>query len=401
MIKKVSSYFLAMCLSLLAIAPPMGFKIPMMVNTSFWCFLVVTSGFLGFLICFTRIHLALKILSVYLFLNCFVSQTPFLSFNAYILIAVSLYFFIIFQEAEQDIVLKFLQAVFWFEATLAILQLFGMDKLLNFGAGMALDESGKIIKIYLDEIGKPVFLGTVMQYMRFSSFLAVLSVFLLLRSRLYLYPIIVLCFLSQSSTFALSIAAWFLVYGLLKCESLALRLGVLFSSLFFVGVYAVYDYGSFHGAIDPSNGGRLSSWLVILKTWLFNTAQSPDVVNLTGPFRWDWLLWGHGIDTFLGLFPVYKHDANPFGQAHNCWLQFLWELGSIGTALIVVYCVSLIVRLYRLRKHLHLAGLASIGTNMFFAFPTRMTQTALLIVAYCALCEQEIRNSKKQGGVHV
>lgn len=401
MTKKIYSSVLAMFLSLLAIAPPMNYQIPMMVNSAHWCYIVVVSGFLGFLICFTRIHLALKILSVYLFLNCFVSQVPFLSFNAYMLIAVSLYFFIIFQEADQDTVIKFIQAVFWLQCVLGVLQLIGMDRLLSFGAGMKLNEAGEIVKITLEEIAHPVMLGTVMQYMRFSSLMAILSVFLLLRSRLYLYPIIVLCFLSQSSTFAMSLAVWFAVYGLLKCESLALRLGVIFASLVFVAVYAVYDFGSFQGAIDPANGGRLSSWLVILKTWLFNTAQSPDIVHLTGPFRWDWLLWGHGIDTFLGLFPVYKHDANPFGQAHNCWLQFLWELGSIGTALIVVYCVSLIVRLYRLRKHLHLAGLASIGTNMFFAFPTRMTQTALLIVAYCALCEQEIRNSKKQGGVHV
>jgi O-antigen ligase len=87
------------------------------------------------------------------------------------------------------------------------------------------------------------------------------------------------------------------------------------------------------------------------------------------------------------LFPVYKHDSNPFAQAHNFYLQQLFECGLIGLGVVVWWVLSLAIRLYRAREYALVAGMVMISTNMMFCFPERMTQTAPLLIAYLALCQ--------------
>ena len=159
------------------------------------------------------------------------------------------------------------------------------------------------------------------------------------------------------------------------------------------GLYLAFDWGSFHGAISPTTGGRVTSWIYALKSWVMDTSQAADVtvMAISGPFQWKWFLFGHGMDTFLPLFPVYKHDINPFPQAHNSWIQFLWEIGLFGFSLIALYSVSLMKRLYESGRNDLIGGLSCIGTNMFFAFPDRMTQAVLMMIAYLAFCENAVR----------
>lgn len=380
------SYLCAFIIGLLVIAPNIPYEVPLITNTFHWCYLAVVSGMLGFLLLRSDLPTVLKILPVYLFVTCFISQSPYVSFNAYILIVATFWLFIFFQKCNFEIVIDVIEAAFWLQVVLTIMQLAGMDTLLNFGASVRLDDKGDLLSIGLGEVRVPVFFGTVMQYMRFASVLAIMSPFLILRNRAYLFLIITLCLISRSSTFAMSLIAGLGVYFLLSLKSVKNRLRVIVYGLLGVLSYAVYDYGSFEGAIDPANGGRLYSWGIIFKTWFTDTAAASGN-NFTGPFNWQWFLFGHGIDTFLGLFPVYKHDINPFPQAHNCWLQFPWEIGLVGLILILIYVFSLVTRLYERRAYALISGLACIATNMFFAFPTRMTQTELLIVAYLALCE--------------
>lgn len=374
--KIILSYLLGICLGLLITAPAINYTIPMVVNTSGWLYTVMASGLLGILLVLTqKMHWSLKVLVVYLFINCFLSQVPYLGFNAYILVVATAYFYLLIQNARFKPVFEVIEAAFLLEIVLTCFQLLGKDRLLNF------------------DRPEPVFMGTVMQYMRFSSLLAVIAPFLLIKNKLYLIPIVIFCIISRSSTFAISLVVGGLVYFVLSDLSRIKKLLAMALAVIFGVFYAIYDWGSFRGAIIPSNGGRLISWVNVVQTWLMDTRQDNTFPMLEGPFHWDWFLFGHGMDTFLPLFPIFKHDANPFPQAHNDWLQLLWEIGIVGALLIVIYCVNLVMRLYRARYYKLIAGLASMGTNMFFAFPTRMTQTALLIVTYLAFCEQRLKRS--------
>jgi hypothetical protein len=367
--KKIISWFAALSLGLLVIAPAFNYSIPVLVNSYTWTYAVAVSALLGFVFIHQKVHFSLKILIPYLFANCFLSQVPYLGFNAYILIVASCFFFLLFQNCNFNIILTVLASAFWLEVILSSFQLLGMDKLLSFNSS------------------ESVFLGTVMQYMRFSSVLAILTPFLILKSRWYVIPVGILCVVSQSSSFMLSFLAC-VGYPFFMNSTRRERVGIISIIMFFIAVYAVYDFGSFRGAILPENGGRLISWLSVLNTWVMDTSTAQAAPFMLGPINWQWVFLGHGIDTFLPLFPVYKHDMNPFPQAHNCWLQFVWEIGLVGFSLISWYVFSISKELYQRGRFDLLGGLICIGVNMFFAFPTRMTQTALLIVAYLAYCER-------------
>lgn len=372
---KFLGYVLGACVGLLIVAPSIDYTIPVWINSFHWVWCVVASGLFGMMLVSKKIHLSLKVLAIYLFASCFFSQAPYLSFNAYMLCVICFYFFIALQHSDFKIVINFIEAAFWLEMVLVIFQLMGKDRLLNF------DRSEK------------VFLGTVMQYMRFASTLALMAPFLVIKNKWYIIPISILCIFSKSSTFAISFSVFLSVWFLFQSG----RTGKLISSLSFIGstiIYAIYDWGSFRGAIIPSNGGRLISWLNVVQTWFMDTAKDSTFPMLEGPIKWNWILFGHGLDTFLPLFPIYKHDANPFPQAHNDWLQFGWEIGAIGLAIICWYTVRLIWRLYRSGEWMLLGGAASIAVNMFFAFPTRMTQTIPLITAFIALCEYKLKQTE-------
>ncbi len=358
--------------------------------------MIVAGGMFGLLVTQLPFPRILKVLSVYLLINSFFSQSPQLSFNAYILSTLCFFFYLWVQYADLKVFLKFIAAAFWLEFILAILQLLGRDTMLSFGAAMQFDPAGNLVKIFMEE-RESIFMGTVMQYMRFASVLAIMAPFLVLISRWYLVPIFILCALSQSSSFALSILSGVGVYGLLRIRSRWRRIFVVLGVVTIAGAYIAYDWGSFRGAVIPSNGGRLVSWFVILKTWCMDTSASVVVAptGLAGPINWHWVWFGHGADTFLPLFPVYKHDMNPFPQAHCEFLQLLWECGLVGLSLTMWYVVSLAIRLYGAKEFKMLSGMVVIAVNCFFCFPGRMTQTALLIFLWLAVCEQAPYSEKK------
>ncbi len=375
---KIITGFVGMALALLIVAPAIQYKIPVMINSFGWLYLVVASGLLGMLFALQEVHSSLKILAVYLFLSCFVSQSPYLSFNAYILVVATLWIFFISRNVSADTLCQFIAAAFWVQVIMVCFQMAGMEKLMNFGR----DES--------------VFLGTVMQYMRVSSVFAVMAVFLIHQSKWYIVPLILVCVVSKSSSFALSLLVGLFVYVIANERSRKYWPAALAVAVVSLLAYAVYDFHSFKGAIMPEHGGRLTSWYAALTTWIFDTSSGPVPIRFFGgEFRLEWLLFGHGMDTFLPLFPVYKQDFNPFPQAHNDWLQILWETGLIGFSLIAWYCASVIRRLIENKASLHLAGWACIGVNMFFAFPSRMTQTMILIVVFAALSERYIWLSQR------
>jgi len=365
--RAIISYAWAISLGLLIVAPPIGYDIPVWVNSFHWLYAVVASAFFGIFLILHKFPVHLKALLVYLFIACFFSQAPYLSFNAFMILVVCLLLFKAALSAEMKPIFLAVEAAFWVQFILIVFQVLGMDVLLNFNRP------------------EPVFLGTVMQYMRLSSAIACMVPFLILRNKAYIIPVAILCVLSQSMSFLLSLVVGVVVY--LWFREKAWRKAIVLGSLLCVAGYAAYDWGSIEGAFVLRHGGRVYSWMWVVATWLMDTSHSQAGV-MTGPFNLSWFLFGHGMDTFLALFPVYKQDLNPFPQAHNDWLQILWETGIVGFALVVGYISILLRRLFLRQNWVMLGGSALILTNMFCAFPMRMTQTALLLLVYLAYCEQ-------------
>lgn len=373
--EKFLSYAAGILLAVLIVFPPVAYTIPLMHDPVLWSCLTLVAAMLGmYAIRIPAVPIQVKILSVYLFVTAFLSQGPHSSFNAYVVFVGSVYLFLWFRGISHwQVVLDFIEAAFWVQVVLATFQLAGWDRLISF-----------------NKLRESHFLGTVTQYMRFSSVLAIMTPFLIIRNWKYIFLIAALAIVSQSSSFAISLLAGCGTYFWVTRGRWSEKAAIVLLAVTAGTCYVLYDWGSFMGAVDPANGGRLSSWEVVIRTWVFDTIKVIPGQELIGPVMWKWIFLGHGLDTFMYLFPVYKHDPNPFGQAHNFYLQQLWECGLIGLGLVLWWIFSLAIRLYRSRLYIRFSGLVMICTNMFFTFPERMTQTALLLVLYVALCEQDL-----------
>ena len=368
--KKALSYALGLFVGLLVVAPRIDYTIPVVINSYWWLYAVVVCVFLSFYSVHLRLPAGIKLLGVYLLVNCFFSQAPYVSFNAFILTTVALFCFLALLHSDFEVVTDFISAAFFVQVVFILFQQFGMDKLMNFDRPEA------------------VFFGTVMQYMRLSSVFALMAPFLCMRNKWFIAPLVLLAVLSSSSSFALALTAGVFVYWVFKTRQwfVATILGTVFVALFIAR-----DWESWYAEL---HWGRWTVWPEIVKSWVMNTLHA-EPAHLTGPVDWKAIFLGRGLDTFLPLFPLFKHDPNPFPQAHNDFLQIFWELGVLGFGFFAAYFVNLIRRLRRCP--MYLAGMACVGVNMFFTFPTRMTQTMFMLLAFVALCEQKARQIDEEG----
>jgi len=367
--KKVISYIIGLLVGLLAVAPPIGYKIPVIINSYSWLYMFTVSALLGVYLIFTKIPTTMKVLSIYLLVGCFISQAPYVSFNAYILCVGAMYCFLWVQRNDFTPIIDMVCAAFFVQVIFTTLQLFGMDKLLNF------DKT------------TPVFVGTILQYMRFSSLLAIMTPILVLKNKKFIFLIMVLAVLSQSLSFALSVILGITAYFL--CKHRRYIKVTLISSVVAMGAYCIWDRVSISVAITC---GRVSVWADIIRTICYDTLNCKVPIKYyisSCSIDWKAIIFGRGLDTFLPLFPIFKHDLNPFPQAHNCWLQLWFEIGLIGLSILSVYYVKLLIRLKK--NPILVGGLICMGVNMFFAFPTRMTQTMLMMVVFLAYCERKAR----------
>lgn len=378
MFKKALSYVLGLVVGLLAVAPPLNYSIPVVINSYWWLYGFIVAALFGMFLLSTDLPQSLKFLFVYLFIGCFISMAPYISFNAFILVVAALYCFLGFTKCDKEVVIDVVVAAFFVEVLLTVMQLFGRDKLMNF-----------------DRV-EPVFLGTVFQYMRFGSLLAIMTPLLVLKNKFFLVPIIIMAIISASASFGLAIIAGVSTYFFLKTEQ---KLVVFILGLSSVLLFCIWDIGSVRTAFTC---GRVRVWEDIVRTWVMNTSYAnPDgsfALPLAGPVDWKSMVFGRGLDTFLPLFPIFKHDPNPFGQAHNCHLQLVWETGVVGYSMLAAYFVNL-VRRVRSRPIL-VGGLACMAVNMFFAFPTRQTQCMLMMIAFMGICEQAARKIDTEGVNH-
>lgn len=365
MMKKILSYILGLGVGLLAVAPPLDYRIPVLVNSFAWVYLFVAVGLFAMYLAFTTLPLALKTAVFIFFVSSFVSMAPYLSFNAFILIVPAAYLFIAFTKSDYEPIINFVIAAFFIQITFGVLQMFGKDTLMNINRP------------------EPVFLGSVMQNMRFGSLMAIMAPLLVYRNKLFLIPLAIAAVLVESAGFGLALIAGTATYFMMT-HSREWRLWLFVGAVGGVA-YLLWDHGSVTTAFSC---GRIPVWGDIIRTWVMNTLCC-DVKPLVGPIDWKSILFGRGMDTFIGLFPLFKHEGNPFWQAHNCHLQLLWEGGVVVYGVLATYIVNLIRRVWS--KPVLVAGLVCMAVNMFFAFPTRQTSTMYMMIAFIALCEKEAR----------
>lgn len=387
--RKFISNLVGMLLGALAILPPFcddirlfnikyaqhsswGIEIPVVVNSFAWVYAVIFIGLLISYFWFCDINLTVKLFSSYVYLTCFFSAAPYISFNAMLLLVPAFYMYLLVKKlVDKDIIINWIVALFWFEVAIGILQFFGRDVLMNFNRPQS------------------IFLGTIMQHMRYGSLFAILTPFLLLKSRWYIIPLIVCAFLTYSSSFALALFAGIFVYICLtkiKYKVLVLSAIIILS----VG-HSFYNHGSFQTATSI---GRIPVWKRIVWTGAGAHFSASKISAIESPIDSTIHIFkGRGLNHFTYLYPVMVEDANPFAQCHNDWLQIWWELGLIGLLLCYVYCSGIIKRLYHRKDHIWIVGLVVIMVNMFFAFPVYMPpQTPLILLCFLALCEAQTRS---------
>ena len=359
---------MAVPLVCLAIIPPIQLNIPYVVNSSLWFWCILLAGVMGMLFLYTKADLLLKILAVYLFINCFRSRAPYLSFTAYaVFILVAYYYLICISLKDFEFVKKIAQAVFFLNIILIVNQQFGGDKLLNFG---------RTIPVCFGSIGNPMWLG---------SLLICISPFLLLHKRLNIFPLALAVWLSHSYGAMISILAGLFVY--LKGWKKLIIVAVLIFSLFIAR-------GKMNAQII---GGRWPVWK--------KTVQLANKYPLTG----------FGIGTYKVILPALSQDVagglagSPWvyegtegywlawRQAHNMPLQILFETGYIGLGLFLGWLGWLFYRFYKIPKktdnlNIAIIGMAMIGVDTLFHYPDRLIQCVLFLIVFLAFFKKELDN---------
>lgn len=374
---KIASYIAAAALGLLAVHPPIGYTFQPMINSFEWLYAVIASGLLAFFLMTQKINIFLKVLLGYLFFNCFLSQAPASSFNMFMIASATMLFYLIARHLDFEPIMKMIEAVFWMQVFILIVQQCGRDTLMEF------DRQHK------------VFFGTVFQPMRMGSLLAIMAPLLVLRRRWYIIPLLILSVCSYTLSFSLALLAGILFYIWIKYPGFRKPAAIAICSAGLI--FMVVDWPTLRVAITE---GRFPIWGVILKSWMFDTSANfhgfmsplnPPVQ--TGPFDIQRFFFGHGLNTFITLFPFYKYDPNPFPQAHNDFISFLWELGLVGFSIFCAYSIALMRDLWNRARLIEISGLIVIACNMCFAFPWYMTQTVLIMVATAAYFERLIEDN--------
>lgn len=329
-----------------------------------WLFFI--AGTLGIGTIFVKTSNFVKIISILMLVNTFLSAVPLLSFLAYIQFILCVYFFILCQKVEDYTpIFKTLQAFLLFNLFMVFMQTIGRDKLLNFD--------------------NDIYFGTVGQHMQFGSFSVIIAAALLLGSqRIYmLFPYIVSVFCNATGGFISAVCGNTLliegVHGKKKAHIIFICLFLCFLAWIIIG-------GKFTRSINLE-AGRVGVWFNSLKMAL------------------EHVFFGWGIGTYKALFPALGGIKGiPWKTAHNCWVQMFFECGIIIFSVILTYFSYLIVSLKKMTKrnvsretsYNCLAALTMVGVNMIFHFPTRQIQCVLLIVFILAYVDKVVRDAKQQ-----
>jgi hypothetical protein len=364
--KKLIPILALIPLVLLALTPPMMFELDCRINSTFWLWMTFASGFFAFLFLYQKVSVWLKLLVVWCFISCFISRAPFMSFTMFWSAIFCAWYYLLCTKIEDwTPVKKCIQAIFFFVVLLVIMQLFGKDTLLNF--------KEKIPDI-LHGGTTPVF-ATIGNKMIASSFMCMLAPFLIFTPINWILLTMV-SFISWSSGAVLSIGAGIAVYSwqFKRFRKLIVVLAILAPLVFAWNTGKVKTFGS--------AAGRLPVYLKTLKL----SVKHPQ---------------GYGIGTYKILFPVLcgkeirkEQPGRQWNNAHNDWLQILFEVGFPGFIFFLGWIISIVLNVLKHKDYMKLAGLTIIATNMLYHFPNRMITAVLIILAFLAYCSQGEENGK-------
>ena len=352
--KKTLSYILPAIVGFFAVIPVIDFRL--VVPPQWWPFTLTLTGLAGMYILFMqRVTITIKAVSLCGLINCFFSNVPFLSFNAYASVVACCYFYIgVTRMDSWAPMFKMLKALLLLNFLLIGAQFFTHDQMLNFG---------------LEEIST---FGVVGHHMQEASFFIILTALLIQIHPMFFLPAIIVALFCNS--------VWALVcvgVGVWICypsKYWKMAAGILFCG----GIILAGTSGKFEANLIAESG-RLNIWI-----------QSIEIANIRA---WE----GWGIGTYKVLFPAmakFQLEGIPWKTAHNDWLQFLFEIGRImfGFLILRVVCLGDQLRRFYLKTGNPgiLAGYAMIVCNMLVHFPTRMIQCVLLILTFLAYCELKL-----------
>jgi len=345
--KKALSYIIPAFAGFFACMPFIDFRV--VAPPQWWPMVLTVTGLMGMLILFMRVTPAIKGVALLGLISCFFSNVPYLSFNSYFSIVACCYFYIGATKMESwGPTFKMLKALLLLNIGLIIAQFFSHDQMLNFG---------------LSEISN---FGVIGHHMQEASFLVILSALLIqIHPAFLIVPILGAYFCN--STWALCCAAvgvW-VYFPSKKWRIIAIFLAI---TMIIMGIVT----HKFEANIAKSN--RLDIWV-----------RSVELLN-----ERPWTGWGPG--TFKMIFPIKGNILGiPWKTAHNCWLQFAFEIGypMFACLLLTVFVVymSIIWRHWQDKNKKLLAGFSMIACNMLVHFPTRTIQCVLLIMLLLAYCD--------------
>lgn len=321
----------------------------------YWLWMVLTAGFFGVFTLFIKTDVAVKIIAITGFINCFFSAAPYVSFTSYCSLILCCYFYICCSRIERwDIIFKAVQSIVLLNCILLAMEFFSKDSLMDFG------------QTYTDSYGV---LGHRMQM---GSFSIIISALLLTFSKFnIIFPIVVAIFCKSSWTFVAAASGIF-VFLFQKSKNLAAIVLVVCALIF-----SLWDLSSHKIAsnISPKNS-RLTTWQRSFEL----AANRP------------WIGWGIG--SYKVMFqPLSRITSIPWRTAHNFIAEFVFEVGYPLTGCLLFGLGWLAWRLYQAKLWLHLSGLTMILTDAMVHFPDRMIQTVPLIIIFLAysrysLCHQ-------------
>ena len=378
---KYLKYLIALVMVCLFIIPPLLSGNTIQFRSDIWAWFVLLMGAVAFSSLYLKVNLWIKLLTIWLYINCFLSQMPVTSLVSYAsyLGALIIYVFCLrLTKDEFKFVLKIFPVLFLLEALVLTLQL--TDKSL---IAKALD------------LGKDVNYGTVSNSMMFGSMICVMSFPLILNKKWYVIPIIVIsfCFPQLHRSFPpFLIGCAFYTYFKIKTKKWKL----IFVAIFLIAsVFLIKEKVSelsMRGHRGPiwvrlvqmSNDRPIKGWgLGTLKYLLpLNTEDIADLgIDERPEARWR----------------IGQHEGKGimWNRAHNDYLHFLFEVGRIGLLLLLGLIGWIIWRFCLAIKTEHLiltmAGLIAIGLNMIETFPSTMIQlvpiTIFLLAYFTKLTE--------------
>ena len=356
--KKLIPIFALVPLVLLALTPPLDFALDCTINSTFWLWAVFASGFFTFLFLYQKVSSWLKLLVVWLFISCFLSRAPYISFTMFWSVIVCAYYYLLCTKIEDfTVVKKTIQAIFFFFVLLVIMQLFGKDTLLNFGQQPPDILHGSTTKVF----------GSIGNQMISASLFCILAPFLIFNPLNWIL-LILISFISWSSGAVVSLGAGLSVYAWARFKRMRLLIVI-------IAILApiLFAWGTGDFSKSTIRAGRLP---VFIKTFQLCVER---------PF-------GYGIATYKVLFPHLcgkkiriEQPGRTWNTSHNDWLQILFETGFIGMFLFIGWLVSII---RKINDPIKLAGVTIIAVNMMIHFPLRICQSAFIILMFLAFCSK-------------